>query len=96
MSPSISRRTQESTGRPAEVILTVPLPCQPGNPVFSIYQSDIISYGPDLRRISCVNFARLLGIDEDSWEREANTQRAREGSLRSNPVLGEIYRDNPG
>jgi hypothetical protein len=73
-------------------------PCQSGNPVFSIYQSDIIEYGPDLRTYFLREFARLLGIDEDRWckEHEANTQRAREETYEAIPFWGEIYRDNAG
>ena len=53
-------------------------PCQSGNPVFSIYQSDIIDYGPDLRTYFLREFAQLLGIDEDRGrnECEAHTQRS--------------------
>jgi len=73
-------------------------PCQSGNPVFSIYQSDIIDYGPDLRTYFLREFSRLLDIDEDRWrkEREANTQRARQEAYEAIPFWGEIYRDNNG
>lgn len=46
-------------------------PCVEGNPVFSIYQSDIIVYGPDLRSYFLVEFADLLGIDAQAARREA-------------------------
>lgn len=68
-------------------------PCQSGNPVFSIYQSDIIDYGPDLRTYFLREFAHLLAIDEDRWKREANTQRRRE-AYEAIPFWGEIYRYN--
>lgn len=73
-------------------------PCQSGNPVFSIYQSDIIIYGPDLRTYFLREFAWLLGIDQDSWrkDREANAQRAREEAYEAIPFWGEIYRANAG
>jgi ATP-dependent Zn protease len=41
-----------------------------GNPVFSIYQSDIIEYGSDLRTYFLREFAQLLGIDEHRWRKE--------------------------
>jgi hypothetical protein len=73
-------------------------PCQSGNPVFSIYQSDIIPYGPDLRAYFLREFAQLLGIDEERWrsEREANAQRASEHAYEAIPFWGKIYRDNAG
>lgn len=37
-------------------------PCKAGNPVLSIYQSDIIFYGIDLRHYFLTEFAELLGI----------------------------------
>jgi hypothetical protein len=66
-------------------------PCQSGNPVFSIYQSDTIDYGPDLRAYFLREFVRLLGIDEDRWrkEREANTQRVREEAYEAIPFWGK-------
>ncbi len=38
-------------------------PCQAGNPVFSIVQSDIIIYGADLRSYFLAEFDDLLSID---------------------------------
>jgi hypothetical protein len=69
-------------------------PCQSGNPIFSIYQSDIIVYGPDLRTYFLREFLELLGINEDPWVSEAYTQRAREEAYEAIPFWGEIYRDN--
>jgi hypothetical protein len=37
-------------------------PCQAGNPVFSVYQTDVIVYGGALRRYFLAEFASLLGI----------------------------------
>jgi len=69
-------------------------PCQSGNPVFSIYQSDIVVYGQDLRTYFLREFAQLLSIDEDRWrnQSEAHTQR-REDAYQAIPFWGEIYRD---
>lgn len=41
-----------------------------GNPVFSVYQSDIIVYGADLRGYLLREFADLLGLDQRAVERE--------------------------
>lgn len=70
-------------------------PCQSGNPVFSIYQSDIIPYGRDLRAYFLREFAHLLGIGQDRWreESEADTQR-REETYEAIPFWGEIYQHN--
>jgi hypothetical protein len=43
-------------------------PCEAGNPVFSIYQSDIIVYGPDLRTYLLSEFADLLGLERGDVE----------------------------
>jgi hypothetical protein len=40
-------------------------PCAPGNPVLSVYQSDIIIYGADLRDYLLVEFADILGLGAD-------------------------------
>ncbi len=41
-------------------------PLQAGNPVLSVYQSDIIIYGADLRSFLLIEFANLLSIDRES------------------------------
>jgi hypothetical protein len=46
-------------------------PCQAGNPIFSIVQSDIIVYGADLRSYFLAEFADLLGIDRAQISQEA-------------------------
>lgn len=69
-------------------------PCQAGNPVFSIYQSDIIVYGPDLRSYFLFEFADLLGIDWQETERIAREQRASEETYAAIPFWGELYRYN--
>ncbi len=38
-------------------------PCQAGNPVLSVHQSDIIVYGADLRDYFLAEFSGLLGLD---------------------------------
>jgi hypothetical protein len=45
-------------------------PCRPGNPVFSIVQSDLIVYAADLRTYFLAEFADLLGIDRDDARKE--------------------------
>lgn len=45
-------------------------PCAAGNPVFSVYQSDIIVYGADLRDYLLFEFTGLLGLDAKALERE--------------------------
>lgn len=46
-------------------------PCRASNPVFSIYQSDIIIYGADLHDYFLNEFADVLGIDQDTATRDA-------------------------
>lgn len=43
-------------------------PCEAGNPVLSIYQSDMIIYGVDLRHYFLTEFAVLLGIGREDIE----------------------------
>jgi hypothetical protein len=45
-------------------------PCESGNPVLSIHQSDIIIYGADLRMYLLNEFAPLLGTTSD-WKTPA-------------------------
>lgn len=45
-------------------------PVEVGNPVLSVYQSDIIIYGGDLRRYLLRDFASLLGIGQQEWGTE--------------------------
>jgi hypothetical protein len=43
-------------------------PLATGNPVFSIHQSDVIYYGPDIGRFLCNEFLRIgLGSSVDGW-----------------------------
>jgi hypothetical protein len=49
--------------------------CAPGNPVLSVYQSDIIVYGANLRNYLLVEFADLLGLDEDEIQAVAGASR---------------------
>lgn len=46
-------------------------PCQAGNPVFSIHQSDIIIYSTDLRGYFLIEFADLLGLEQYKTSRAA-------------------------
>ncbi|WIG57465.1 MAG: hypothetical protein OJF49_000209 [Ktedonobacterales bacterium] len=45
-------------------------PCQAGNPVLSVWQSDIIVYGADLRSYLLFEFADLLGLDREALMQE--------------------------
>ena len=38
-------------------------PCETGNPILSIYQSDMIVYGVDLRHYFLTEFRKLPGIE---------------------------------
>lgn len=62
-------------------------PCRSDNPVLSVYQTDIIVYGPDLRWFLLIEFARLLGLDEDELWRAAPKAR-----LESIPHWGLAFR----
>jgi hypothetical protein len=63
-----------------------------GNPVFSMYQSDIIVYGPDLRSYFLVEFADLLGIDRQAARREADeVTNARSATYTTIPFWGELW-----
>jgi hypothetical protein len=46
-------------------------PCRAGNPVFSVYQTDVIVYGADLRRYFLTEFGSLLGIERGPSHDEA-------------------------
>lgn len=67
-------------------------PCEAGNPVFSIVQSDIIVYGSDLRSYFLVEFADLLGLDRDKVMRESRAMV--QDSFRAHaaiPFWGDLY-----
>lgn len=55
-------------------------PCQAGNPIFSVYQSDIIVFNSDLHDFFLFEFTALLGI-EGQW---------RDKRLRDNDVYAAI------
>lgn len=70
-------------------------PCRASNPVFSIYQSDIIVYGPDLRTYLLVEFGDLLGLDQRETEWAAvQGQRGHEAFYASIPFWGDLYTHN--
>jgi hypothetical protein len=50
-------------------------PCTAGNPVFSVWQSDIVVYGADLRDYLVFEFAELLGFSK--WTEIERATRAR-------------------
>lgn len=62
-------------------------PCEAGNPVFSIYQSDMIIYGEDLYSYFLHEFWDLLGIERpaDGRERQQSLE-----PYRTIPFWGEI------
>lgn len=68
-------------------------PCQAGNPVLSVYQSDVIVYGYDLRSYFLMEFYRLLGLDRREIEsmvwKEIN---ARFTQYEVIPFWGELLR----
>lgn len=67
-------------------------PCQAGNPVFSIVQSDIIVYGADLRGYFLVEFAELLGLDRDQVMRESRAMvQDRFRAHVAIPFWGDLY-----
>jgi hypothetical protein len=43
-------------------------PCVAGNPVISIWQSDMIIYGLDLRHYLLVEFRNLIGIGKEDLQ----------------------------
>jgi len=66
-------------------------PCVAGNPLFSVYQSDIIIYGPDLRGYLLREFAAPLGLDRSAVERETRAAiRRRYAALTAVPFWGEL------
>ncbi|HEX8036224.1 MAG TPA: hypothetical protein VF510_20370 [Ktedonobacterales bacterium] len=67
-------------------------PCQAGNPVFSIHQSDIIVYGAELRTYLLSEFADLLGIDKHEVRNEArNRLQTSFESYAAIPFWGDLY-----
>ncbi len=60
-------------------------PCQSGNPVFSIHQSDIIVYGEDLRIYLLNEFRKLLGLTETPLSANSDNR------IRAIPFWGELY-----
>lgn len=66
-------------------------PCQAGNPIFSIVQSDIIVYGADLRGYFLFEFADLLGIDPAQARQEAGARiQARFPAYTAIPFWGDL------
>jgi len=68
-------------------------PHAPGNPVFSIWQDDIIVYGQDLRSYFLAEFADLLGLNrrrDHSVEVDEETMRKVQGV----PFWGELIARN--
>ncbi len=68
-------------------------PCQAGNPVLSIYQSDIIVYGADLRSYLLKEFADLLGIDQSAAHALAEPDAEAYARVCAIPFWGEIIEE---
>jgi len=67
-------------------------PRRPGNPVFSIVQSDLIVYGADLRAYFLAEFADLLGIDSGAVRKEVDeTIQAGFPTHAAIPFWGDLY-----
>lgn len=67
-------------------------PCEAGNPVFSIVQSDIIVYGADLRSYFLVEFADLLGLDRSQAVSQSNALiQDRFRAHAAIPFWGDLY-----
>lgn len=64
-------------------------PCRAGNPVLSVYGTDIIPYGKDLRGFLLIEFAGLLGLDFDLMGRRYGVP-SRE-TLVTIPFWGEFF-----
>jgi len=66
-------------------------PCQAGNPVLSIVQSDIIVYGADLRSYLLTECEDFLPIDQAQARREADTLiQARFAEYTAIPFWGDL------
>jgi hypothetical protein len=63
-------------------------PCQAGNPVLSIRQTDGIVYGANLRQYLLIELANVLGIDPPSRDDVSAELRA---PLESIPFWGEVF-----
>lgn len=68
-------------------------PCVAGNPVLSIYQSDIIVYGADLRSYLLIECAGLLGLDREKVSRE-RAAIGRMAPYAAIPFWGELIAGN--
>ncbi len=64
-------------------------PVRAGNPVLSVYQSDIILYGSDIRNFLIAELSSLLGFNhQEAWQKAV-----KEVSVESIPFWGEIMSD---
>ena len=67
-------------------------PCRPGNPVFSIVQSDLIICGADLRTYFLAEFGDLLGIDIGAVRKQVDDAiHAEFANYASIPFWGDLY-----
>ena len=65
-------------------------PCQPGNPVLSIYQSDIVLYASNLRSYFLFEFSELLGLQTPHDRLSPDIDRA-EHLIGRLPFWGDVY-----
>jgi hypothetical protein len=67
-------------------------PCTAGNPVFSVWQSDIVVYGADLRDYLVFEFAELLGFSKRIEIERATRARVHERfpGYQAIPFWGEL------
>lgn len=64
-------------------------PCEMGNPVLSVYQSDVIIYGRELHTYLMMEMVTMLGLDRQRVQEEADRGVTLE-YVRSIPFWGEI------
>lgn len=68
-------------------------PAIPGNPVFSIVQSDMVVYGPNLHDFLLFEFADTLGLTRRNIEREVmRGARARQDDYAAIPFWGSFFK----
>lgn len=67
-------------------------PCQPGNPILSIWQTDVVMYAPNLRSYLLYEFADLVGLDRKRVEEEVISEiESKESQYASIPFWGDLY-----
>jgi len=67
-------------------------PCESGNPVLSVYQSDIVTYGSDLRTYLLNEFSNEVGLTKEESEQERRIVTEKIGPARI-PFWGPVGAD---